>query len=395
MSRVWLKKNREKSVKMHHPWIFSSAVEKTDSNNICPGDVVHIVDHKGNFLAWGYWSPNSQIQVRILDWDESAKIDENWWWKHLNNAFENRRNLNLDIKTNAYRLVHAEADMLPGLIIDKYNDYIVVQLLTAGINKIKDQLVQQIMTLINPTGIFERSDSDVRKIEGLPLTRGLVAGKCPEKFIEIKENEFSFIVDIKEGQKTGFFLDQRINREIVAEYAQNRIVLDCFSYTGGFSVYASGKKAEKVICIDSSSSALNIAQENFKLNSLSSSIEILEGNAFEILRKYRDRGQFFDMIILDPPKLAPTKAHSARAQRAYKDINLLAIKLLKPNGILATFSCSGGIDIEFFKEIVFWASLDASREVQVLKVLSGAEDHPIRLSFPESEYLKGLICRVI
>ncbi|MBI5417486.1 class I SAM-dependent rRNA methyltransferase [Candidatus Poribacteria bacterium] len=265
----------------------------------------------------------------------------------------------------------------------------------SAIDKIKQMISEQIMQLLNPKGIYERSDADVRKLEGLPISTGLLCGIEPSGLIKINENGYSFLIDIKEGQKSGFFLDQRINRKAVANYARGLNILDCFSYTGGFSINAMGEGASSTICIDSSSFALNMAKENFLLNSISKNVDIVEGNVFDILRKYRDSRKFFDMIILDPPKLAPTKAHKEQAARAYKDMNLLAMKLLNADGILATFSCSGGIDTNYFKEILLWASIDADREVQIIESLSASSDHPIRLSFPESEYLKGFILRII
>ncbi|MEW6086754.1 MAG: class I SAM-dependent rRNA methyltransferase [bacterium] len=394
ISSVWLKKDRDKPALLrHHPWIFSGAVKKIDKNPL-PGDIVRVVDSEGSFIAWAYFNPQSQISLRLLEWQEEIEINETWWYNRLFNAIKCRKSLKADGSTSAYRLVHAESDFLPGLIVDLYGDFIVLQALTAGIDKVKPILIKHLKSILNPKGIYERSDTETRKLEGLSPVQGVLYGETPVNLIEIRENGFKFKIDIINGQKTGFFLDQRENRKITASYVKKLKLLDCFSYTGAFSVYALSEGAESVVCIDSSSTALEIARQNFELNGLAFKPELVLGNTFQILRDYRNAGIQFDMIILDPPKLSPTKALREKASQAYKDINLIAMKLLKEDGILATFSCSSGIDAEFFKEILSWASIDAHREIQILKEMHQAEDHPVRLSFPESGYLKGFILRV-
>lgn len=400
MNIAYLKPGREKSVNQHHPWIFSGAIEKVKSNPAA-GDVVTVVDYQANFLAYGYFNPNSQISIRLLEWDEKIQIDDNWWQSKLKKAIEYRKQFVITPNCNAYRLVFAEADMLPGLIVDQYDDFIVLQALTAGIDKVKTVIANQLNELLHPAGIYERSDMETRTLEGLEQVNGILTGKSPSEHIKITENGYQFLIDIKQGQKTGFYLDQRNNRKIVAEYAKNRDILDCFSYTGGFAVYSTVAGAKSVTRIDSSQSSLNLGTENLNLNlnlSLNpqskSSCSAICDDVFMALRKYRDSGKKFDMIILDPPKFAQTQARVEKAMRGYKDINLLAIKLLRPGGILATFSCSGGLEMKQFKNVISWASIDAGRETQILQQLSQSLDHPIRAAFPESEYLKGLICQV-
>ncbi|MBI4650242.1 class I SAM-dependent methyltransferase [Candidatus Desantisbacteria bacterium] len=331
MNCIYLKKKSDKFSKMRHPWIFKNSVEKIEEHN----------------------------------------------------------------QTNAYRLIYSEADMLPGLIVDRYGDFLVIQALTAGIDNIKHILANNLMQLVNPLGIYERSDSDVRKLEGLEPVKGQLLGTLPPEYVEIKENGFLFLADIIKGQKTGLFLDQRNNRRITGKYAKNKNILDCFSYTGGFTVYAKACGAYSVTCIDSSENANLIAQKNFILNKILSGIEMINENVFTTMRKYRDYGKTFDMIIIDPPKLAPTRLHTDKAIRAYKDLNLLAMKLLTQGGILAAFSCSGGINAKLFREMISWAAIDAGKEIQILETLSQGPDHPIRINFPESEYLKGLILRIL
>ena len=395
MNKIHIKKGKEKILRLHHPWVFSGAVFKTDGNPE-NGEIVKVLDYNSDFIGYGYYNNNSQMIVRLLEWDESVMINDDWWNNKVTQSINRRASLLKSDKTTAFRLINAEADLLPGLIVDKYGDYIVMQVLTAGIEKIKDSLADKIYAILKPEGIYERSDADVRKIEGLSVRCGLLKGSEPPDLIEIKENGYLFKVNIKEGQKTGFFIDQRDNRQEAAAYAQGKNVLDCFCHTGGFAVYALKNGAANVTVIDSSNNALDLVEENYRINNLPCNEgSIICGDVFLILRKLRDENKKFDMIILDPPKLAPSRSYLDKALRAYKDINLLAMKLLNPDGILVTFSCSGGVTLDAFKQAVAWASVDAEREIQIVKTLSHAQDHPIRMSFPESEYLKGLICKVL
>jgi 23S rRNA (cytosine1962-C5)-methyltransferase len=395
VSTIHLLKDRDRSLKRRHPWIYSGAIARIEGDP-APGEVVRVVDHKGEFLAWAYHNKRSQIHARVLDWDETASIDEAWWLSRVKEAVERRRDLPGLKGSNVCRLIHAEADELPGLVVDRYGDYLVVQVLTAGVERVKNTIVAALVDAVSPKGIFERSDQETRKIEGLDATAGLLAGEAPPERLEVSEGGYRFAVDIQTGQKTGFYIDQRDNRRYVAEYASGRDVLDLYSYSGGFSVYALGAGASHSTLVDSSFAALELAERNLAANGIDDSrVEIIHGNASEVARSFRDGDRRFDMVIADPPKFAQARAHLEKAERAYKDVNLLGMKLLKPGGLLATFSCSGAVDIEHFSKIITWASVDADRQVQILQRLSQSADHPVMPSFPESEYLKGLICRVM
>lgn len=390
---VRLKPGKEKLPRHRHPWIFSGAIASVDGKRR-PGDLVAVHSAKDEFLATGYFSPSSQIRVRLLEWDATVPVDAAWWRTRLMEAIDHRQSLLSRADTDACRFVYSEADGLPGLIVDKYGDYLVVQVLATGIEHIKAQIFADLQDLLQPTGIYERSDADVRKLENLKPVSKVVAGDVPQ-YTEIREHGLRFRVDLHHGHKTGFYLDQRDNRQRVAAYAAGRDVLDCFCYSGGFSVACLAAGAASVIGVDSSADALALAEQNLTLNNLTKERwQAQNANVFDQLRHYRDNSQHFDMMILDPPKLAPHRGDVKKAQRAYKDLNLQALKILKPGGILATFSCSGQIGAVDFRQLVAWAASDCNRDVQVLDILSQASDHPIRLSFPESEYLTGLLCRV-
>jgi 23S rRNA (cytosine1962-C5)-methyltransferase len=336
-----------------------------------------------------------------LSWDEGEAIDETFWTRRIADAAARRHALDDDPETTAYRLIHAEADLLPGLIVDRYGDYLVVQCLTLGIAQRRDLIVRALAQVVSPAGIYERSDVEVRRHEGLAPATGLLYGEAPPPELEIVEHGLCFHVDLVRGQKTGFYLDQRENRRALARYvrgrgAQGRAMLDAFAYSGGFGVYAARAGAGPVTLLDASTEALDLARRNLQANGQDlADVRFDCGDVFEMLRLYRDQGRSFDLIVLDPPKFAPTRRHVDRAARAYKDINLLAIKLLRPGGILLTFSCSGGVDAGLFQKIVFGASVDAGRDVQAIEWLAQGADHPVLLSFPESAYLKGLVCRVL
>jgi 23S rRNA (cytosine1962-C5)-methyltransferase len=394
MATLTLKKGREKAVLRHHPWIFSGAV-KNISGEPEPGETIAVVDSKGQFLAWGAYSPQSQIRARIWSWDENQTIDTAFFKERINKAIKLREKWIDQEDTTAYRLVHAESDNLPGLIVDRYNDYLVVQILSAGIERWRDEITQILTDLVDPAGIYERSDVAVRELEGLEEKRGALFGKVPKRPILITENGIKFKVDLMEGQKTGFYLDQRENRQFCREISRGKTVLNCFAYTGGFTAYALAGGADSVLSIDSSEEAIHMAKENVLLNQESlDKCEWIIGDVFEELRTLRDGGRQFDMVILDPPKFAPTAAQAKQAARGYKDINLYGFKLLKPGGTLMTFSCSGGIDERFFQKIVADAALDAEVDARILYRLSQAPDHPTHLAFPEGTYLKGLVVRI-
>lgn len=393
---ITLKKGREKPVKNGHPWVFSGAI-KERSGEPEPGGIVRLVDYQNNFLASAYYNRISQIRCRILSWQEDEVIDDAFWRKHIQQAITLRRALALEKQTNAYRIINGESDYLPGLIVDLYGDYLVMQCLTMGIEARKGEITAVLNELCQPKGIVERSDAYTRKREGLPKAIGLLYGEAPPNPLIISENDIQFGVNLLEGQKTGFYLDQRQNRTAVAQphYVKGKNVLNLFSYTGGFGLYAIKNGAEKIIHVDSSIEALEQAEANVALNGWQRpQDEYLAGDVFEVLRHFRDEGERFDVIILDPPKFAKSQKDVNGACRGYKDLNWLALRLLNPEGLLATFSCSGLVSQTLFQKVVFGAAVDAQREVQILQHLSHAPDHPTAITFPESAYLKGFLLYV-
>ena len=396
MPSVILKPGREKSLLRRHPWIFSGAIQDAD-NGIASGATVDVLSSKGDFLGRGAYSPQSQIRVRIWTFEEKV-VDADFFRQRIRASLDIRKSL-FDLReTNAIRLIHAESDGLPGLIVDRYNDILVLQSLTAGSEYWKETITDILLEESGLKNIYERSDADVRELEGLPPLRGAIRNSIIGESdsvsnIVIVEHGLKFLVDIEHGHKTGFYLDQRANRQRVRRFARGKDVLDCFCYTGGFTANALAGEAKSVLAVDASSEALALARQNLELNGLPlEKAQFLEGDVFHVLRKFRDEGRSFDMIILDPPKFAPTAAQAEKAARGYKDINLLAFKLLRPNGILATFSCSGGIDAALFQKIVASAALDAGADAQIIEHLSQDVDHPVALNFPEGTYLKGLVC---
>ena len=394
MALVILKRGRDKSIKRKHPWIFSGAIEtvKDVKQN---GEIVEIISSDGKLLALGSYCPHSQISVRILSFNPQEKVDRNFFRKRIEEAYLLRQTIINHKQTNAYRIINAEGDYLPGLVVDKYDNYLVCQFLSAGAEFWKKEIIEILKDIFNPKGIFERSDVEVRKKEGLEPVKGVLWGNEPPDLIEITENNMKFLVDVKQGHKTGFYLDQRDNRESINGFTKDKEVLNCFSYSGGFSVYALDAGAAKVINIDASSEALNLASKNISLNNFPiERFENIQGDAFEILRKFRDTNKTFDVIILDPPKFAESASQIIKASRGYKDINLLAMKLLNPGGVLFTFSCSGHITPELFSKIISDAAVDANRDVHIMKLLYQSTDHIISANFPEGLYLKGVICKI-
>lgn len=394
MPLVKLKRGRDKSFLRKHPWIFSGAIDsvKDLKQN---GETVEIISADGKPLGYGSYSAHSQITVRVLSFNPSEKIDIDFIRKRIESSIELRNNLINTQSTNAYRIINAESDFLPGLVVDKYDNYLVCQFLSAGAEFWKKEIVEVLNSIFNPAGIYERSDVDVREKEGLQPVKAVLSGKEPAEFFEVIENENKFFVDIKSGHKTGFYLDQRDNRNILSLFASDKEVLNCFSYTGGFAVYALRGGAKKVINVDSSADALSLAEKNLSLNKIDSSrYENTRDDVFKYLRKLRDTNKQFDVIVLDPPKFAESVSQVEKASRGYKDINLLALKSLKKNGVLFTFSCSGHITQELFNKIVSDAAIDSGRQVHILKFLTQSSDHTISTSFPEGLYLKGLVCVV-
>jgi 23S rRNA (cytosine1962-C5)-methyltransferase len=394
MKSLILKKGREKALLRKHPWVFSGAVNNL-SKEPEPGETIAIRDSQGTFLAWGAYSPQSQIRARVWGWDVAESIDRDFFRRKLENALHLRREWIDTRETDAYRLVHAESDGLPGLIVDCYADTLVMQVLSAGAERWRDEIVSLLAELVQPAAIYERSDVAVRELEGLPERTGLLFGELPPQPLTILENGLKYKVELVTGQKTGFYLDQRNNRQFCREIVAGKRVLNCFAFTGGFTATALAGGAESVLSIDSSEDALELARENIALNGLpAEKCEWITGDVFQELRTLRDRGEQFDLVILDPPKFAPTASQAQKAARGYKDINLWGFKLLRPGGTLMTFSCSGGIDAAFFQKIVADAALDAGVDAQIVKRLYQAADHPTSLAFPEGTYLKGLVCRI-
>jgi len=388
---IHLKKGREKSLKRRHPWIFSGAIEKV-SGNPGSGETVEVRGADGNALAQAAFSPSSQIRARVWTFEPGEKVDEGFIRRRIENALRLRERLEPAKHTNAMRLVHGESDGLPGLVVDRYADVLVAQFLAAGVERWRDAILDSLLELTACEAIFERSDAEVRTLEGLQPKTGFVRGNRAASRCPIIEHGLNFRVDVEQGQKTGFFLDQRENRQRVRALAAGREVLDGFCYTGGFSIAAAAGGAKRVTAIESSAAALEVAKENLAANPLDSSkVEFLQADVFSHLRTLRDRAASFDLIILDPPKFAPTAAQAKNAARAYKDINLLALKLLAPGGLLATFSCSGGVSAELFQSIVAGAALDAGAEAKIIERFGAAADHPVALEFPEGDYLKGLL----
>jgi len=377
-----------------HPWVFSGAIARTEGTGSA-GDTVRIIAEDGRFVAMAAWNPSANISARVWDWNQDTSIDASFFRNRLERAIRMRRELFARGPDEAERLVHAESDGLPGLIVDRYADVIVLQITSAGCHRWRETIIASLHELTRARAIYERSDADVLELEGLAPRTGLVKGTLDSPIIEIMENGVRLRVDVATGHKTGFYLDQRNNRLQVGQLAAGRQVLNCFSYTGGFTLQALAHGATSATSVDSSAEALRLAREQVSLNDMPADrCEWIDADVFDYLRQLRDRNRRFDLIILDPPKFAPTAASAERAARGYKDINLLALKLLRPGGLLATFSCSGGVSADLFRKIVAGAALDAGCTTQVLDQFHAAMDHPVLLAFPEGEYLKGLLCRV-
>jgi 23S rRNA (cytosine1962-C5)-methyltransferase len=389
--KLILKPGREKSLKRRHPWIFSGAVAMLEGAAQA-GDTIEVRSHAGELLALAAYSPHSQIRARTWNWGV-CDIDTSFFTKLVEDAASARAALSIDRASDALRLVHAEADGLPGVVADRYGDTVVLQLLSAGAERWRDAIADALCALPGIARVWERSDADARELEGLKPRSGLLRGKPLPGAPVIVEHGLKFKVEIDAGHKTGFYLDQRDNRLLLRTLATGKDVLDCFSYTGGFAINAMHGGARSVMAIDSSELAVEMARANSQLNDIAG-VQWVEGDVFQMLRRLRDQGRTFDLIVLDPPKFAPTAAHAEKAARAYKDINLFAFKMLRPGGFLATFSCSGGVSADLFQKIVAGAALDAGVDARIEAWLHAAPDHPVALNFPESEYLKGLLCRV-
>ena len=395
MPELILKPGKERSLFRRHPWIFEGSVARLNGR-ARPGDTVDVIDADGRRLARAAWSPKSQIRARVWSFDPEAIIDDAFFKRRVADAVARRQAMPQLAGQDGMRLIHGESDGLPGVIADRYGDTICLQLTAAGPDKWRNAIVGALVKATEAFGvarIYERSDSDVRGLEGLEPVTGWAYGEAPENRLSIDENGVRLGVDVVGGHKTGFYLDQRDNRLLTRDLAAGKRVLNCFCYTGGFSLQALAGGAAHVLSIDSSGPALAGARANLAMNPQldTARAEWQEADVFGALRVFRKEERRFDLIVLDPPKFAPSAAHAARAARAYKDINLLGFRLLNPGGYLMTYSCSGGIGLELFQKIVAGAAVDAGRDARILRRLSAGPDHPVALHFPEGEYLKGLL----
>ncbi len=395
MGEVVLKAGRDKPARQRHPWVFSGAIARV-TGDPQDGDVVDVRAADGDWLARGILNRRSQIAVRLLTWDPDEAGNADLWRRRLARAIGARRRLPSLAGTNACRLAFSEADGVPGLVVDRYADWLVVQFSALAADRWREAIVTALVELAQPRGIVARDDPEAREREGLASSEGVLWGEPPPARVEIEEDGLRFLVDVLGGQKTGFYLDQRDNRRLVEPCCQGARVLDAFAYTGAFAARAWRGGAASVTTVESSAEALALAEENLAQcarNGYGGRTEHIVGNAFGELRALRTAGRRFDVVILDPPKFARSAAHLERACRGYKDINLLALHLLEPGGTLVTFSCSGLVSADLFQQIVWEAALDAGRDVQIIARCAQAADHPVLLTFPESAYLKGLMCR--
>ncbi|HUF73616.1 MAG TPA: class I SAM-dependent methyltransferase [Gammaproteobacteria bacterium] len=391
VATAYLKPQREKSLRRRHPWIFSGAVERV-VGDVSPGATVRVLSHSGEFLAQAAWSPASQIRLRAWTFDESAAIDAGFIGDRLEHAIDCRRELGL-LDSAACRLVFSESDGLPGLIVDRYGDYLVCQFLSAGIEAWRDEVVAYLQRSLSAQGIFERSDAAVRRKEGLAASTGVLAGTPPPQPLELEIEGLIQRLDLTHGQKTGAYLDQRFNRLRVARFACGRRVLDAYSYSGAFGLHCLQAGATDATFIDSSTAALESLRCASEINGLAAPCHSIRGDVAETLRALRDAGKRFDLIVLDPPKFVHTAEQLTKGCRAYKDVNRVAFEVLSPNGVLASFSCSGHVDASLLQKVIAQAAQEAGRDARILERLEQPPDHPVALRFPESAYLNGFILR--
>ncbi|MCC7509580.1 MAG: class I SAM-dependent methyltransferase [Planctomycetes bacterium] len=392
---VVLKRGREASLLGRHPWVFSGAI-RTITAEPASGETVNVLSDRGEWLARGAFSPQSQIRVRAWTFDPDEQVDAAFFQRRLANALELRKRLAMVWPTRAFRLCNAESDGLPGVVIDRYGPWFAGQFLSAGAERWKAEIADAALKVLPGSGFYERSDVEVRTKEGLPQATGVLAGKEPPELFEIDDNGPRMLVDIRRGHKTGMYLDQASNRREVRRLVQmsRGDVLNAFCYTGGFGLHAAAGQANRIVQLDQSADALEVAQENATLNEYINEFEYIQGNAFDELRRLREAGRNFDVVILDPPKFAAGAAQLERAAGAYKDINLLGAQLTKPGGWLLTFSCSGHMTPSLFSQVVADALVDAGRDGQVVQPLTQSPDHPVSIHYPEGHYLKGLLLRV-
>lgn len=394
-ARIILAKGREKSLLRRHPWIFSGAIERVEGKPLS-GETLDVFDKGGNWLARAAWSADSQIRGRVWTFDRDEQIDQDFFVRRLQQAQLWRNVVAARDDLTGYRLIAGESDGLPGITIDRYDNFLVLQLLSSGAEFQRLNLMNALRECYPECNIYERSDVAVRKKEGLKQVTGLLHGEEPPKLLPIRENGVQILVDIKEGHKTGFYLDQRESRLAASRYVNGKKVLNCFCYTGAFGLFALKGNCKQVVNVDVSQPALDIARQNAELNGFDMSrAEFVRADVFKLLREYREQGEKFDVIIMDPPKFIENKGQLAGGCRGYKDINMLAMQLLNPGGTLLTYSCSGLMESGLFQKILADAALDAKREVQFVEQFTQAADHPVLSTYPEGLYLKGFACRVI
>jgi len=394
MNKIILNKGKDKAAWQLHPWVFSGAINKIQGN-IQNGDLVSVYNIDDEFIAYGMYNNTSRVAVRLLEWNPANEINEQWWRQRVQKAVSNRQHL-LNANNDSVRLIFAEADFIPGFIADKYADFVSVQVHSAGVERVKAIIIEELVQLLAIKGVYERSDLKSREHEGLADTNGLLWGEMPPEFVNIIENGIHYSVNIIDGQKSGFYCDQRENRFLTAQYTRGKRVLDCFCYSGGFTLNAFREGAAEVVSVDSSALAIETLKNNVIHNKFESSKhKAVQSDVNKYLRQLGEEKEKFDVIVLDPPKYAPSRSTLEKASRAYKDLNRRGLMLLNSGGLLATFSCSGAMDIETFKQVLAWAALDAGKEIQFIRQFSQPEDHPVRASFPEGEYLKGLLVRVL
>ncbi len=394
MTTIHLRPGRDASLRRRHPWVFSGAIDRIEGEPAA-GDTVAVVAAGGDPIGWGAFSPASAIRVRMWSFDPAENIDAGWFRARLAAAVAARRELAADPARSAWRWVHGESDGLPGLVVDRYGEYLVCQFLAAGVERWRAEIAEALEGLLGPRGIWERSEAEVRDKEGLPGRAGCLAGEEPPERVAFREGGCQFLADLRGGHKTGFYLDQAPARRAIARFASDASVLNAFAYSGAFGVAALAAGARRVTDVESSGPALELARAHYAANGLDAAwVEPVEGNVFSVLRGFRAEDRKFDLVVLDPPKFADSKHRVPKAARGYKDINLLAFQLLAPGGTLMTFSCSGAVESSLFQKIVSDAALDAGRTGRILERLGAGADHPVSLPFPEGEYLKGLVVRV-
>lgn len=394
MNRIHLLNGREKAVSRRHPWVFDGAIKEKNAP-VNAGETVLLCDSKDNPLALGAWSPASQLRIRVWSFDPQEKIDREFFRRRIADAVDYRKMLGVLEDNGGCRLIYSEADRLPGLIVDLYGNYAAIQFLSAGAEFFRDTITELLLELPFIKGIFERSDASVRKKENLPPRSGQLAGEKVPDVININENGLKFEVKIHEGQKTGFYFDLRSARETIRKFAKGRKVLNMFSYTGGFAVAAFAGGAVSVLNADSSLPALKQAQRNLELNGFTENFQNLCGDVFQLLRDLDAKGEKFDMVILDPPKLIPGKSAMIKGCRAYQDLARLGFKLLNRGGVMANFSCSGAMDMPLFQKITADAAIEANVDSRIIHRFEQSPDHPVLLSVPETFYLKGLLSTIV